>query len=51
MPQMAPMNWSLLFIYFIMIFMYSIILNYFSIIYIKPPQKIYNKMPLLNWKW
>nr|AEP27616.1 ATP synthase F0 subunit 8 [Sitophilus granarius] len=51
MPQMAPMNWTLLFIFFIMIFMNLMIFNYFSIMYIKPYNKNFKKYPSLNWKW
>nr|QYK19514.1 ATP synthase subunit 8 [Neotriplax arisana] len=51
MPQMAPMNWLLLFIYFIAIFMMVNALVYFSFLYTPKPLK--NTKPVLkfNWKW
>nr|QNP10074.1 ATP synthase F0 subunit 8 [Ochthebius perpusillus] len=52
MPQMAPMNWMMLFFMFTMIFLMFNTLNYFSFKYI-PIQKTNNKKNLkkLNWKW
>nr|YP_010999511.1 ATP synthase F0 subunit 8 [Ochthebius subinteger]WPM98436.1 ATP synthase F0 subunit 8 [Ochthebius subinteger] len=52
MPQMAPMNWLILFIMFSMIFMMYSSLNYFSFIYLF--NKSHNNIKLnnkLNWKW
>nr|YP_009271131.1 ATP synthase F0 subunit 8 [Sitophilus zeamais]ANW06510.1 ATP synthase F0 subunit 8 [Sitophilus zeamais]AOS50527.1 ATP synthase F0 subunit 8 [Sitophilus zeamais]QJA14876.1 ATP synthase F0 subunit 8 [Sitophilus zeamais]QKE47554.1 ATP synthase F0 subunit 8 [Sitophilus zeamais] len=51
MPQMAPMNWLILYIFFIVIFMNSIILNYFSFTYMKSSEKKSKYIFLLNWKW
>nr|AXS66341.1 ATP synthase F0 subunit 8 [Staphylinoidea sp. 6 KM-2017] len=51
MPQMAPMNWLILFIYFTLIFLLFNSMNYFSFIY---PQKNSFKKKIklnLNWKW
>nr|AND96723.1 ATP synthase F0 subunit 8 [Onthophagus rhinolophus] len=51
MPQMAPINWLTLLIYFSMIFMIFNAMNFFSfnynikIFYFKKNKK------LLNWKW
>nr|ALO70711.1 ATP synthase F0 subunit 8 [Metopsia clypeata] len=53
MPQMAPMSWLTLFIFFTMIFFMFNMINYFSFLYNKP-QTIINKKSiktLLNWKW
>nr|AQT38599.1 ATP synthase F0 subunit 8 [Megathymus yuccae yuccae] len=55
MPQMMPINWMMLFIIFIMIFIMFNILNYF----IFKNKKIFNKNNNLtythkkknNWKW
>nr|AFQ62210.1 ATP synthase F0 subunit 8 [Hypomedon debilicornis] len=52
MPQMAPMNWLFLFIFFILIFLMFNSLNYFSFIYnnksmINKNSKTFN----INWKW
>nr|ATN41167.1 ATP synthase F0 subunit 8 [Diptera sp. 69 LC-2017] len=62
MPQMAPMNWLLLFLLFSIMFVMFNILNYFSfdlnfkinnsnkkILNNKNPNK--NKNFILNWKW
>nr|AXS65663.1 ATP synthase F0 subunit 8 [Cucujoidea sp. 41 KM-2017] len=51
MPQMAPMNWVILFVYFIMVFMMVNVMVYFSFLY-QPKQAQQNKSPLkINWKW
>nr|AML26277.1 ATP synthase F0 subunit 8 [Nitidulidae sp. BMNH 1274330] len=51
MPQMAPLNWLTLFIYFIIIFFLFNMLNYFSFIYkIKKTHIKTNKISF-NWKW
>nr|QBF44132.1 ATP synthase F0 subunit 8 [Chaoborus sp. ZK-2019] len=53
MPQMAPMNWLILFIFFFSIF---ILFNFFNF-YISIPQKnpkksnYFYKTSILNWKW
>nr|AML25848.1 ATP synthase F0 subunit 8 [Staphylinidae sp. BMNH 1274171] len=51
MPQMAPMNWLMLFLMFIMVFMMFNSLNYFCFLY--PPQNLLlKKMKITkNWKW
>nr|AYR05217.1 ATP synthase F0 subunit 8 [Cryptorhynchinae sp. 4 ACP-2013] len=51
MPQMAPMNWLILYIYFIMLFLMIIIFNYFSFMY--KPKKFETKKitKKINWKW
>nr|ALO70853.1 ATP synthase F0 subunit 8 [Phloeopora testacea] len=55
MPQMAPMNWLMLFIYTIIIFLMFNILNYYSFFYMFKNMKIYNKTykfnHKINWKW
>nr|AXS64904.1 ATP synthase F0 subunit 8 [Curculionidae sp. KM-2017] len=51
MPQMAPLNWTLLYIYFILIFLLIVILNYYMFLY-KPSIKITKKkIHSINWKW
>nr|ANS72663.1 ATP synthase F0 subunit 8 [Spongicola levigatus] len=52
MPQMAPMLWLYLFIYFIATYIMFMILNFFS----KPPimaqlKKTHKPHMNLNWKW
>nr|YP_009995301.1 ATP synthase F0 subunit 8 [Ochthebius minoicus]QNP09704.1 ATP synthase F0 subunit 8 [Ochthebius minoicus] len=53
MPQMAPMNWMILFFMVIMIFMLFNSLNYFSFKYLNlMPKKLlkFNNFKL-TWKW
>nr|AXS66521.1 ATP synthase F0 subunit 8 [Cucujoidea sp. 33 KM-2017] len=51
MPQMAPLNWLILFIYFISIFILFNVMNYFSFLYkIKESSFKKNKISF-NWKW
>nr|YP_009185882.1 ATP synthase F0 subunit 8 [Myrmecocephalus concinnus]ALO70724.1 ATP synthase F0 subunit 8 [Myrmecocephalus concinnus] len=51
MPQMAPMNWLILFITFILIFMLFNSLNYFSFLY-QPLISIKSKSSkIFSWKW
>nr|SPP23436.1 ATP synthase F0 subunit 8 [Graphium sarpedon] len=54
MPQMMPINWIMLFIYFILIFILFNIMNYYIFI----PKNKNNYLPLMknlkknfNWKW
>nr|YP_009995314.1 ATP synthase F0 subunit 8 [Ochthebius atriceps]QNP09717.1 ATP synthase F0 subunit 8 [Ochthebius atriceps] len=51
MPQMAPMNWIMLFLMFTMIFLIFNSLNYFSFKYLPLNKSFTNKMNKLNWKW
>nr|AYU71323.1 ATP synthase F0 subunit 8 [Scirtes sp. 2 ACP-2013] len=52
MPQMAPMSWLNLLIYFVLIFLLLNLLNYF--LYMKSNKQISsfkkNKISM-NWKW
>nr|AXS65743.1 ATP synthase F0 subunit 8 [Staphylinoidea sp. 13 KM-2017] len=51
MPQMAPLNWLILFIYFSFIFILLNSLNYFSFLY-KIKNNFSNKIIKKNsWKW
>nr|AXS65803.1 ATP synthase F0 subunit 8 [Curculionoidea sp. 25 KM-2017] len=51
MPQMAPLNWLLLFNIFIMTFLMFNILNYFNFMTL-PKMNLQNKfMVKLTWKW
>nr|YP_009328098.1 ATP synthase F0 subunit 8 [Trigonidium sjostedti]APD14957.1 ATP synthase F0 subunit 8 [Trigonidium sjostedti] len=52
MPQMSPMNWLLLFLMFIMMFLMQLILNYFIIQPVKKSSQIaFLKKKSLSWKW
>nr|YP_009409206.1 ATP synthase F0 subunit 8 [Archichauliodes deceptor]AOX48539.1 ATP synthase F0 subunit 8 [Archichauliodes deceptor] len=52
MPQMSPLNWLILFLFFSMIFIIFNILNYFILNYSNPSmtEKSFSFKPL-NWKW
>nr|QNJ33253.1 ATP synthase F0 subunit 8 [Elaptus prionoides] len=51
MPQMAPLNWLMLFILFTLVFLIFNSMNYFLFIY--PVKKFTTKKskPIFNWKW
>nr|YP_010988526.1 ATP synthase F0 subunit 8 [Medeopteryx alacauda]WOR80670.1 ATP synthase F0 subunit 8 [Medeopteryx alacauda]WOR80813.1 ATP synthase F0 subunit 8 [Trisinuata sp.] len=51
MPQMAPLSWLNLFIYFIIIFMMFNIMNYFSLIYNNNNIKKNMEKKTIMWKW
>nr|AKF78369.1 ATP synthase F0 subunit 8 [Nothochrysa sp. YTD-2015] len=52
MPQMSPLNWWFLFIYFLILLILFSIMNYYIMMYSSPLSKkiIFNKKSL-NWKW
>nr|WGL40334.1 ATP synthase F0 subunit 8 [Tomicus piniperda] len=52
MPQMAPMNWLILFTLFTFLFILTMIINYFSFYY-SPSYKILKNSMInkINWKW
>nr|YP_010576537.1 ATP synthase F0 subunit 8 [Oulema tristis]UZN44091.1 ATP synthase F0 subunit 8 [Oulema tristis] len=51
MPQMAPLNWITLMIYFILLFYMFNMLNYFINVYTPLKSKMSKKSTHLNWKW
>nr|AML26558.1 ATP synthase F0 subunit 8 [Staphylinidae sp. BMNH 1274698] len=51
MPQMAPLNWLLLFIMFTITFLIFNNMNYFSIMYNSKIKKLSQSNKMLNWKW
>nr|AMW67894.1 ATP synthase F0 subunit 8 [Heterosmylus sp. YW-2016] len=52
MPQMAPINWLTLFLYFSVIYVLFNCLNYFILTYKAPtPKKMMFSINSLNWKW
>nr|ARH54016.1 ATP synthase F0 subunit 8 [Stricticollis tobias] len=51
MPQMAPLNWLSLMIFFIFIFMLVNSLNYYSFMYSPQKKSIKKKTTSINWKW
>nr|YP_009487735.1 ATP synthase F0 subunit 8 [Anopheles gilesi]AWB98553.1 ATP synthase F0 subunit 8 [Anopheles gilesi] len=53
MPQMAPINWLILFLIFSLTLMVFNILNYYCFNYspLKAPQSLFFTSNKLNWKW
>nr|UFZ13958.1 ATP synthase F0 subunit 8 [Taeniochauliodes natalensis] len=52
MPQMSPMNWLMLFLFFSMMLIMFNIMNYYLINPLSMKYSIKNfKMNSLNWKW
>nr|YP_009971724.1 ATP synthase F0 subunit 8 [Platisus angusticollis]QNG56434.1 ATP synthase F0 subunit 8 [Platisus angusticollis] len=51
MPQMSPLSWLTLFLFFITIYILYNIMNYFSFIYPMKTYKISKSMIKINWKW
>nr|ALO70979.1 ATP synthase F0 subunit 8 [Pselaphinae sp. 2 EF-2015] len=49
MPQMSPLNWIMLYMYFTSIFILFNMINYYLINYKKNKKKI--KIQYKNWKW
>nr|ARH53951.1 ATP synthase F0 subunit 8 [Nacerdes carniolica] len=51
MPQMAPLNWLTLMLYFIFIFLLFNFMNYYSFLYLN--KSLFNKKMIIkfNWKW
>nr|QXX99631.1 ATP synthase F0 subunit 8 [Graphium xenocles] len=53
MPQMMPINWIILFIFFIMTFILFNMLNYYIFLYKNKYNynSLKNQKKNLNWKW
>nr|YP_009441854.1 ATP synthase F0 subunit 8 [Dryocoetes villosus]AOY39607.1 ATP synthase F0 subunit 8 [Dryocoetes villosus] len=51
MPQMAPINWTSLYLLFIMLFLMMIILNYFTFTYMPKYKTSQIKISSIFWKW
>nr|YP_009532926.1 ATP synthase F0 subunit 8 [Eumantispa harmandi]AMW67933.1 ATP synthase F0 subunit 8 [Eumantispa harmandi]AYG51261.1 ATP synthase F0 subunit 8 [Eumantispa harmandi] len=52
MPQMSPLSWWMLFIYFIIIMLMFNMMNYYIIMYNSPLSKFTKfSFKSLNWKW
>nr|YP_010946469.1 ATP synthase F0 subunit 8 [Chorisoserrata biceps]WGO57187.1 ATP synthase F0 subunit 8 [Chorisoserrata biceps] len=51
MPQMMPMNWLLLFLFFLMIFIMFNIIIYFNKMMNPNLNNIFLKHKSLKWKW
>nr|WJW73284.1 ATP synthase F0 subunit 8 [Pygoluciola sp.] len=51
MPQMAPLSWLNLFMFFIMIFVLLNTMNYFSLMYKNKYFNIKKIKKMILWKW
>nr|AXS65563.1 ATP synthase F0 subunit 8 [Tenebrionoidea sp. 16 KM-2017] len=51
MPQMAPLNWLTLMLYFILIFFLFNSVNYYSFLYEKKTSSKKKSHVTFNWKW
>nr|AXS66233.1 ATP synthase F0 subunit 8 [Cucujoidea sp. 2 KM-2017] len=51
MPQMAPLSWLILFVYFLMIFIIYNVMNYYMFYYSVKLNLMNKKMNSINWKW
>nr|QVM79195.1 ATP synthase F0 subunit 8 [Tsivoka simplicicollis] len=51
MPQMAPLNWLTLFLFFSFTFLIFNSMNYFGILYTTKKDKIKKMKTSYNWKW
>nr|YP_009573024.1 ATP synthase F0 subunit 8 [Podagricomela nigricollis]QBF44001.1 ATP synthase F0 subunit 8 [Podagricomela nigricollis] len=51
MPQMMPLNWLTLMIFFIFCFYLFNNINYYSFLYNKKSANIIKKSFKFNWKW
>nr|ALO76618.1 ATP synthase F0 subunit 8 [Lema sp. LEM01] len=51
MPQMAPLNWISLMIYFVMLLYMFNMMNYFINLFLPKKSFIKIKNLKLNWKW
>nr|ALO70704.1 ATP synthase F0 subunit 8 [Medon apicalis] len=51
MPQMAPLNWLILFLMIIMIYLMFNFINYYSFMYTPKISHIKPKYSYINWKW
>nr|APX39355.1 ATP synthase F0 subunit 8 [Psylliodes thlaspis]APX39865.1 ATP synthase F0 subunit 8 [Psylliodes cupreus]WNU00262.1 ATP synthase subunit 8 [Psylliodes crambicola] len=51
MPQMMPLNWISLMLFFTLIFYFFNNLNFFSFLYNKKKTDFKLKSYKLNWKW
>nr|AND96748.1 ATP synthase F0 subunit 8 [Onthophagus longimanus] len=51
MPQMAPINWLMLLIYFSMIFMIFNVMNFYCFNYNIKSFSFKKQIKKLNWKW
>nr|YP_009947897.1 ATP synthase F0 subunit 8 [Aclees cribratus]QOH97065.1 ATP synthase F0 subunit 8 [Aclees cribratus]QZI85937.1 ATP synthase F0 subunit 8 [Aclees taiwanensis] len=51
MPQMAPMSWLTLYLFFSFLFLMSMILNYYMFLYSPKTKLLKESKKIINWKW
>nr|YP_009441932.1 ATP synthase F0 subunit 8 [Pityophthorus pubescens]AOY40153.1 ATP synthase F0 subunit 8 [Pityophthorus pubescens] len=51
MPQMSPLNWTLLYLFFMALFLLTITANYYIFLYKSQNKYSYKMKNLINWKW
>nr|YP_010580959.1 ATP synthase F0 subunit 8 [Monochamus saltuarius]UZT27182.1 ATP synthase F0 subunit 8 [Monochamus saltuarius] len=51
MPQMAPLSWLTLFLFFVSIYLIFNIMNFYSFNYLIKSSKKIKKSIFYNWKW
>nr|YP_010277853.1 ATP synthase F0 subunit 8 [Turanoclytus namaganensis]UHY95168.1 ATP synthase F0 subunit 8 [Turanoclytus namaganensis] len=51
MPQMAPLNWLILFLFFTALFLIFNVMNFYSFLYLPKKKKSMKKTMQFNWKW
>nr|AXS65232.1 ATP synthase F0 subunit 8 [Curculionoidea sp. 18 KM-2017] len=51
MPQMAPLNWMSLYLFFILLYIMMMIMNYYIFLYFPSPMKIIKMNKNYSWKW
>nr|AML26593.1 ATP synthase F0 subunit 8 [Scolytinae sp. BMNH 1274713] len=51
MPQMAPISWMTLYLFFSVLFALMCILNFFMFSYSPKMSTLMKKEMILNWKW
>nr|YP_010350046.1 ATP synthase F0 subunit 8 [Metoecus javanus]QZQ53002.1 ATP synthase F0 subunit 8 [Metoecus cf. javanus JL-2021a]UOI84444.1 ATP synthase F0 subunit 8 [Metoecus javanus]UOI84457.1 ATP synthase F0 subunit 8 [Metoecus javanus]UOI84470.1 ATP synthase F0 subunit 8 [Metoecus javanus] len=51
MPQMAPLNWLTLMFFFLIVFTFFLIINYYTIMYMQKKKFNKTQMTFMNWKW
>nr|YP_010398604.1 ATP synthase F0 subunit 8 [Dendroctonus rufipennis]UQK95002.1 ATP synthase F0 subunit 8 [Dendroctonus rufipennis] len=51
MPQMAPLSWLILYIFFSSLFLMAMILSYFNFYYMTKKNKITPVNTCIDWKW
>nr|YP_009701197.1 ATP synthase F0 subunit 8 [Idgia oculata]QEQ14403.1 ATP synthase F0 subunit 8 [Idgia oculata] len=51
MPQMSPLNWTMLFLMFTMIFLVINLINFYLFNYKSQNFSLKSKKMITNWKW